>query len=51
MAVTTRKATKNTGFTAQFVIRGAEKRRQLAYSKAKMMQTELGITPHLVSVK
>lgn len=46
-----RKPTKNTAFSVHFVIKGAEKRRTLAYAKAKMLQSELGVTPHLVSVK
>lgn len=51
MAVSKRKPAKNTGFAVHFVIRGAEKRRTMAYAKAKMLQSELGVVPHLVSVK
>ncbi len=46
-----RKPGKNTAFSVHFVIRGAEKRRSMAYAKAKMLQSELGVVPHLVSVK
>ena len=46
-----RKAAKNTTFAVHFVIRGAEKRRSLAFGKAKMLQGELGVVPHLTSVK
>lgn len=51
MAVKERKPVKNTAFSVHFVIKGAEKRRSLAFAKAKMLQSELGVTPHLVSVK
>ena len=51
MTKTARKPAKNTGFAVHFVIKGAEKRRHMAYAKAKMLQTELGVIPHLVSVK
>jgi len=46
-----RKPLKNTAFSVHFIVKGAEKRRSLAYAKAKMLQSELGVTPHLVSVK
>lgn len=46
-----RQPTKNTAFPVHFVIKGAEKRRTMAYAKAKMLQSELGVVPHLVSVK
>ena len=46
-----RKPGKNTAFPVHFVIKGAEKRRTMAFAKAKMLQSELGVTPHLVSVK
>jgi hypothetical protein len=46
-----RQPAKNTAFAVHFVIRGAEKRRSLAYGKAKRLQNELGVTPHLTSVK
>ncbi|MGE0199412.1 MAG: hypothetical protein AB7P76_00435 [Candidatus Melainabacteria bacterium] len=42
---------RNTANTVHFIIRGAEKRRQLAFAKAKMLQSELGVIPHLKSVK
>ncbi|HEY9744806.1 MAG TPA: hypothetical protein V6C99_01160 [Oculatellaceae cyanobacterium] len=46
-----RKAVRNTAFSVHFVIKGAEKRRSMAYAKAKILQSELGVVPHLVSVK
>lgn len=46
-----RQPARNTGYSIHFVVKGAEKRRHLAYAKAKMLQSELGVTPHLVSVK
>ncbi|MEB3287570.1 MAG: hypothetical protein VKJ04_08715 [Vampirovibrionales bacterium] len=51
MTPESRKPVKNTADAVHFVIRGAEKRRQMAYAKAKILQTELGVVPHLVSVK
>jgi len=51
MDMNQRKPVKNTSFSIHFVIKGAEKRRNLAYGKARMLQTELGVIPHLVSVK
>lgn len=42
---------RNTAFPVHFVIRGAEKRRSLAYAKAKMLQRELGVIPRLTCVK
>jgi hypothetical protein len=51
MTATQRKPAKNTAFSVHFVIRGAEKRRSLAFAKAKMLQGELGVIPHLASVK
>lgn len=46
-----RKPAQNTSFSVHFVIKGAEKRRHMAYAKAKMLQSELGVIPRLVSVK
>ena len=46
-----RTATKNTGFSIHFVIKGAQKRRTLAYARAKSLQRELGVIPTLVCVK
>ncbi len=46
-----RTACKNTSFSIHFVIKGAEKRRQLAYSRAKALQRELGVIPTLTCVK
>jgi hypothetical protein len=51
MAINQRKPSKNTAFSVHFVIKGAEKRRSMAYAKAKILQSELGVAPHLVSVK
>ncbi len=51
MAMNQRKPLKNTAFSVHFVIKGAEKRRSMAYAKAKILQSELGVAPHLVSVK
>jgi hypothetical protein len=51
MTTNQRKPLKNTAFSVHFVIKGAEKRRSMAYAKAKLLQSELGVTPHLVSVK
>ena len=51
MKYKTRKPAQNTAFSVHFVIKGAEKRRHLAYAKAKMLQSELGVIPRLVSVK
>lgn len=42
---------RNTAFSIHFVIRGAEKRRGLAYSKAKTLQRELGVIPRLICIK
>lgn len=47
----TRVANRNTAYAVHFVIKGADKRRHLAYTKAKMLQRELGVIPRLVSVK
>jgi hypothetical protein len=46
-----RKPGRNTGLSIHFIIRGAEKRRGLAYAKAKMLQRELGVIPRLICVK
>ena len=51
MTDTRRTAARNTAFSVHFIIRGAEKRRKMAYAKAKMLQSELGVVPHLVKVK
>ena len=42
---------RNVSTAVQFVVKGSQKRRQLAYQKAKMLQRELGVIPTLVSVK
>lgn len=46
-----RKPARNTAYSVHFVVKGAEKRRTMAYAKAKMLQSELGVIPHLVQVK
>jgi hypothetical protein len=46
-----RVAARNTCLAIHFVIRGAEKRRHLAYDKAKTLQRELGVIPRLTCVK
>ncbi len=46
-----RKPARNTSFAIHFVIKGAEKRRSLAYLRAKTLQRELGVIPKLVCVK
>lgn len=33
-----------------FIIRGAQKRRQLAFGKARRVQVEMGVAPRLVSL-
>lgn len=35
----------------RFVLRGAKKRRSMAYANVKMLQSEMGMTPRLVAVK
>ncbi|MBY0450880.1 MAG: hypothetical protein K2X01_09685 [Cyanobacteria bacterium] len=51
MTAKQRVANRNTAFAVHFVVKGAEKRRNLAYGKAKTLQRELGVIPKLVSVK
>ncbi len=46
-----RQMRKNTSFSIHFIIKGAEKRRDLAYTRAKALQRELGVIPTLVCVK
>ena len=46
-----RTANRNTSFAVQFILKGAEKRRSLAYAKAKTLQRDLGVIPRLSSVK
>lgn len=41
----------NTSTSANFISRGAKKRRSMAIAKAKMVQGEQGIVPRLVAVK
>ena len=47
----TRKPARNTAYSVNFVVKGAEKRRTMAYAKAKMLQSELGVIPHLKQIK
>ena len=35
----------------RFILRGAKKRRSMAYANVKMLQSEMGMTPRLVAVK
>jgi len=46
-----RRPARNTSTAVNFVLRGAEKRRHLAYERAKSLQRELGVIPRLVCVK
>jgi hypothetical protein len=50
-AQTRRVPERNVSTAVQFVVKGSQKRRQMAYQKAKMLQRELGVIPKLVSVK
>ncbi len=50
-SVTGRRPATNTSSAVGFVLKGAEKRRYLAYERAKSLQRELGVIPHLVCVK
>jgi len=40
-----------TSDAVSFLLRGAQKRRSLALAKAKMIQSELGVIPRLVTIK
>jgi hypothetical protein len=42
---------RNIAQPVYFILRGAEKRRAMATSKAKNLQRELGVIPKLTSVK
>ncbi len=42
---------RNIAQPVYFILRGAEKRRAMATSKAKNLQRELGVIPRLTSVK
>ena len=35
----------------RFILRGAKKRRSMAYANVKMLQSEMGMTSRLVAVK
>lgn len=51
MVQRTRQPARNTAYSIHFILKGAEKRRHIAYKKAKTLQRELGVVPNLVSVK
>jgi hypothetical protein len=42
---------RNTTSAVQFIQRGADKRRAIAYGKARELQRELGVIPRLTSIK
>jgi hypothetical protein len=42
---------QNMSGCVSFLLKGAKKRRSLAVAKAKMIQSELGVSPRLVAVK
>ncbi|MEB3207010.1 MAG: hypothetical protein VKK59_06655 [Vampirovibrionales bacterium] len=46
-----RRPGRNFSAAAEFIINGAAKRRKLAFTKARMLQRELGVVAPLVSVK
>lgn len=41
----------NCSSSVSFLLRGAQKRRSVAFAKAKLVQGEQGIVPRLVAVK
>ncbi|MBK8190073.1 MAG: hypothetical protein IPK79_06440 [Vampirovibrionales bacterium] len=51
MRASQRQPARNTVFAIHFVIKGAEKRRALAQTRARALQRELGVIPRLVCVK
>lgn len=51
MVASQRQPAQNTVIAVHFVIKGAEKRRALAQTRAKALQRELGVIPKLVCVK
>ncbi len=42
---------KNIAPSVAFILRGSERRRNMAMSKARQLQQELGVLPRLTSVK
>jgi len=38
-----RRARPNTSTSVEFVVKGAEKRRRMAYSRAQLLQREMGV--------
>jgi hypothetical protein len=40
----------NTARGVLFILKGADKRRSIAYNKARLLQQELGVIPRLVKV-
>ncbi|MEI7473401.1 MAG: hypothetical protein WCK67_01365 [bacterium] len=46
-----RQPATNSSDAVLFLLRGAQKRRSLAVAKAKMIQSEVGVTPRLVAIK
>lgn len=40
-----------TSDSVSFLLRGAQKRRSMSLARAKMIQTELGVVPRLVTIK
>jgi hypothetical protein len=46
-----RAPSRNIAPSVYFILRGAEKRRAMAMSKAQNLQRELGVIPKLTSVK
>lgn len=45
------KPSANISTGVQFLLRGARKRRSMAYANIKMIQGELGVMPKLAAVK
>jgi hypothetical protein len=41
----------NVSDSVRFILRGANKRRTMAYANVKMLQSEMGMAPRLVAVK
>lgn len=46
-----RQPRRNTSFSIHFVIKGSQKRRELAYARAKNLQRDLGVIPVLKCIK
>ncbi len=42
---------RNRSYAVQFIVKGANKRRQLAYDRARDLQQEMGVLPALRCVK